>query len=845
MILAKIRVNGVQALPVDVKHIPKGIIGGQIAFEYTDHMWDGLTKTVVFQGAVTKDVVNAGDLVTIPPEVVQRAAPSLHVGVYGTDAENNIAIPTLWADLGRIRAAADPSGDESTDESLPVWAQLQEQIDDLKENGTGSVDESVIREMVEDYLQENPPTAGKDGRDGLDGEDGGYYTPAVTQPDSNTLQFDFTPSKADMPAVEPVQIPIPSSGGNVDLTGVVKSVNGQTPDDNGNVQIETNAPTDEQVADAVGDYLAEHPEATTTVQDGSITEEKLNDSVKRRIRRPNCKIIAHRGYWATAHQNTVAAFLEAIENGFDWLEIDIRTTADGVYVLAHDNGYTMYNNGTAVTGAFTTSNYADIKDYTWDAAGVYKLNTLLSAFAALKMHDVTIICDRKAGTNESILTLSALCGVSDKIMLSYGSPTAALAEKTLLNRYKHIPIRVGVTTYNEMLSLLDGISNPVYADTNASTAASYQQKAQICLACHIPMIYAGCTMNRTERWAVLANGAMASTNVSYADMCTAIDIDYDAVATITAKDSVTVAVGGTSTLEATSDLNTNAGYVYGYSVNPNVATVQQTVFGSAATIVVAGVAAGSTTIRLFTGCGAILDIPCTVSNGAVEPDEPSEPDAKTYTITNNLTNVSTSNSAASIAENTAYTAILTAPSGHEMGNVTVTMGGVDITATAYSGGVVTIASVTGNVVITATATAASGFQPVTLESADFIYTFGASPNNTCGLTGHNSRGVLSSAYEQELAYTPATTGSAMGLVLYPIPIPAGATSATVNCTGYKWNGYVYSSTGSNLKSLGSAVSGKAQSVAYNGAAYLGVRLEADSLTPSADTDISAFTLVFS
>lgn len=137
MILAKIRVNGVQALPVDAKHIPKGIIGGQIAFEYTDHMWDGLTKTVVFQGAVTKDVVNAGDLVTIPPEVVQRAVPSLHVGVYGTDAENNIAIPTLWADLGRIRAAADPSGDESTDESLPVWAQLQKQIDGLKGNGTG------------------------------------------------------------------------------------------------------------------------------------------------------------------------------------------------------------------------------------------------------------------------------------------------------------------------------------------------------------------------------------------------------------------------------------------------------------------------------------------------------------------------------------------------------------------------------------------------------------------------------------------------------------------------------------------------------------------------------------
>jgi lysophospholipase L1-like esterase len=63
----------------------------------------------------------------------------------------------------------------------------------------------------------------------------------------------------------------------------VKSVNGQAPDDKGNVSIETNAPTEEQIADAVNDYLTEHPEATTTVQNKSITDEKLSDSVLARI----------------------------------------------------------------------------------------------------------------------------------------------------------------------------------------------------------------------------------------------------------------------------------------------------------------------------------------------------------------------------------------------------------------------------------------------------------------------------------------------------------------------------------------------------------------------------------
>lgn len=74
------------------------------------------------------------------------------------------------------------------------------------------------------------------------------------------------------------------TGGNVDLTGYVQSVNGQTPDENGNVVIETNAPTDEQVGTAVSAYLDAHPEATTTVQDGSITEAKLAEDLKKSIR---------------------------------------------------------------------------------------------------------------------------------------------------------------------------------------------------------------------------------------------------------------------------------------------------------------------------------------------------------------------------------------------------------------------------------------------------------------------------------------------------------------------------------------------------------------------------------
>ena len=79
----------------------------------------------------------------------------------------------------------------------------------------------------------------------------------------------------------------------------------------------------------------------------------------------------------------------------------------------------------------------------------------------------------------------------------------------------------------------------------------------------------------------------------------------------------------------------------------------------------------------------------------------------TYTITNNLVNVTSNNSAVSAEENASYTATLTATDGYtlEGATVTITMGGVDVTSDVYADGVITIPAVTGDVVITVIAIA--------------------------------------------------------------------------------------------------------------------------------------------
>ena len=87
------------------------------------------------------------------------------------------------------------------------------------------------------------------------------------------------------------------------------------------------------------------------------------------------------------------------------------------------------------------------------------------------------------------------------------------------------------------------------------------------------------------------------------------------------------------------------------------------------------------------------------------------------TITKNLTGCTISNNASQVDYGEAYTATIAAESGKTITSVVVKMGGVDITATAYTAGSgsINIAKVTGAVTITAVASVPSVTYTITLN----------------------------------------------------------------------------------------------------------------------------------
>lgn len=104
--------------------------------------------------------------------------------------------------------------------------------------------------------------------------------------------------------------------------------------------------------------------------------------------------------------------------------------------------------------------------------------------------------------------------------------------------------------------------------------------------------------------------------------------------------------------------------------------------------------------------GVSKQITLTVSNGVLKAKDNSSGGGTTpttYTITNNLTNCTTSNTLKSIKAGRLYETTITPNSGYNISSIKVTMGGTDITSSVLSGDTITINKVTGNVVITAKA----------------------------------------------------------------------------------------------------------------------------------------------
>lgn len=108
--------------------LTSGMINAKIKFEFSADWHSGISRTAIFTaGDVAKVVLDSyweNNVCSIPQECLEKSDEILMVGVYGADNANTVAIPTVWATVGKIRKGYEGYEDVSTG-TLPIWAQVQ------------------------------------------------------------------------------------------------------------------------------------------------------------------------------------------------------------------------------------------------------------------------------------------------------------------------------------------------------------------------------------------------------------------------------------------------------------------------------------------------------------------------------------------------------------------------------------------------------------------------------------------------------------------------------------------------------------------------------------------------
>ena len=210
-----------------------------------------------------------------------------------------------------------------------------------------------------------------------------------------------------------------------------------------------------------------------------------------------------------------------------------------------------------------------------------------------------------------------------------------------------------------------------------------------------------------------------------------------------------------------------------------------------------GIDITSTAYTASTGAISIAKV-----TGAITITAAASAPSVTYTITRNLTNCASSNTANTIAEGAAYTTTLS-PTGSfkKLGPITVTMGGVDISASAVSGSTITIAKVTGNIAITCAAAITNIIDTIGISANTRLSTSSGANRAQSGYAAIGANMDASSLIHLKAGDTlrikgaslPASNDSYSAIALHN----ANGTfnTSTYMHSGLTWNGMTFANSG--------------------------------------------------
>lgn len=136
-------------------------------------------------------------------------------------------------------------------------------------------------------------------------------------------------------------------------------------------------------------------------------------------------VIAHRGFHVDVPENTIESLKKAIELGVDYVEVDIRTTLEGVPVVMHDANLEQTTDGKGKISATSTIDFRNLKIKGTDISP-----PTFSSFLMEARGKINLYLDIKEADPEKIVALLDKYQMRERVVV-YCSPQQIFQWKKL------------------------------------------------------------------------------------------------------------------------------------------------------------------------------------------------------------------------------------------------------------------------------------------------------------------------------------------------------------------------------------------------------------------------------
>lgn len=167
----------------------------------------------------------------------------------------------------------------------------------------------------------------------------------------------------------------------------------------------------------------------------------------------NVLVIAHRGDWRNACENSILSIENAIKKGVDIVEIDLKKTSDNQLILMHDFTLDRTTTGSGQVKDYTLKEIKEL--YLKDGAGhktEFKVPTLREALISAKGKALLNLDQSYRYFEEVLPILKETRTMNQVIIKAYDRPIAEVKEKLGLyyDSIQYMPIvKLGVKDYQK------------------------------------------------------------------------------------------------------------------------------------------------------------------------------------------------------------------------------------------------------------------------------------------------------------------------------------------------------------------------------------------------------------